>query len=57
MHVLNNDNKAVENVWALINPANQEWAEGRVEIIPNGEKEYQVISHDTYADTICRIKK
>ena len=55
MHVLNNDNKAVENVWALINPANQEWVEGRVEIIPNGEKEYQVISHDTRADIVRKI--
>ena len=41
--MLNNDNQAVINVWALTNPANQEqWVEGRVEIVPNGEKEYQV---------------
>ena len=41
--MLNNDNQAVENVWALPTPANQDnWVEGRVEIVPNGEKEYQV---------------
>ena len=44
VHVLNNDNKAIQNVWVLVNPANQdEWVQGKVEIVPGGEKEYQVL--------------
>ena len=42
VHVLNNDNGQITNMWALIKPPTVEWSVGRVEISSNGEKEYQV---------------
>ena len=43
VHVLDNDNNQVVNVWALPKPATQaEWTQGRVEVSSNGDKEYEV---------------
>ena len=41
--MLNNDDNSIKNVWSLQNPTLEEgWIIGRVQIVPDGEKEYQV---------------
>ena len=41
--MLNNDDNSIKNVWSLQNPSLEEgWIVGRVQIVPDGEKEYQV---------------
>ena len=42
VNVVDNDNNKATNVWSLPSPATHDWAEGRVEVSSNGEKEYQV---------------
>ena len=47
VHVLNNDDKSVINIWSLVKPVSQAsqdpWKQGFVQIVnAEGEKEYQV---------------
>ena len=42
VNVVDNDNNQAVNVWSLDSPTTRDWAEGRVEVSSNGEKEYQV---------------
>ena len=39
---LNNDNDKPENLWTLHHQVSEEWAEGRVDVSSEGDKEYQV---------------
>ena len=41
--MLNNDDNSFKIVWSLQNPSLEEgWIIGRAQIVPDGEKEYQV---------------
>ena len=48
VHVLDNDNNQATNIWALTAPAATGWAEGKVEVSSNGDKEYQVGFHTNF---------
>ena len=39
---MDNDNNNAENIWSLPAPETHDWAEGRVKVSSNGDKEYQV---------------
>ena len=44
VHRINNDNNDIVNVWALPNPSETEWQQGRLEVLSEGDREYQVFS-------------
>ena len=52
---MNNQNDQSENLWTLSHQVSDEWAEGRVEVSSEGDKEYQVSSYNAQRITIHKI--